>query len=143
MKEENFDSSSYKIAFSVISISFFSTYLIQHSSTLKMMLQKGWYEPQITMKDSRFKLLVKLLFLTFLGPIQLIAVEILVIFMTVAQLIGIVLVPKNMRGYYVVQTYFMPVFAQGFGLYEDEVEGIMKQRAIVQLFFEDLPVMVI
>lgn len=26
---------------------------------------------------------------------------------------------------------------------EDEVEGIMKQRAIVQLFFEDLPVIVI
>lgn len=45
IREENASMASYKIVFAVISISFFSTYLIQHSSTLKMMLQKGWYEP--------------------------------------------------------------------------------------------------
>lgn len=142
MKPKNQDISSYKIAFVIIALSFFSTFLLQHSSIMKMMLSKGFYEPQNTRKDSMLKITYKILFLTFFGPFQLVLVEILIVTMSICQILALITF-RGVKGYYAVQHLFAKIFTEFFGLYEDEILEIMHQKGIVQLFFEDFPVIVV
>lgn len=56
-------------------IAFWSTYLVAYSSIIKLMLDNGSFEPKIIKGNGYLVVAMKLLFLTFIGPIYIIFVE--------------------------------------------------------------------
>ena len=132
---------SYKVTTTVMLISMLSTYLVAYSSIIKLFLDNGSYEPQILKKNPLITRIVKVIFLTFLGPFYIMSVELLSTVMAITQMIGLITVGYD--GYDLIKNRFMFIFENVLQLNEERAEGLRNQRSIAQLFFENMPMVII
>lgn len=117
MKPENHHLWSYKFATVYIFMSISSVYLIAYSSMINMLLFKGVYEPQQIKRNSYCQVFFKLIFLSFLGPIYFIFVELVVKTMSVFASLGMLFCGK--KGYLAVRVCFLRFIDYVFNLNEE------------------------
>ena len=105
-------------------IAFMSTYLVAYSSIIKLMLDQGNFEPKVIKQNGYLVIAAKLLFLTFIGPIYIIFVEIASTLQATSQFFAMIGDAdggfdsiKNSRGF----TY---VFESMLMLNEERAEGL-------------------
>lgn len=122
-------------------ISMFSTYLVAYSSIIKLMLDTGVFEPHIIKQNPMITVFFKILFLTFLGPFYIMFIELLSTSMAFAQMYALLII--GYQGFDIVKNKFMYVFENVLMLDEERAEGLKQQRTISQLFFENMPMIVI
>lgn len=132
---------SYKFATVYIFLCLTSVYLIAYSSMINMLLFKGVYEPQIIRRNNCCQVLLKIMFLSFLGPFYFVGVELVSKIMAVCASLGMLLCGK--RGYFGVRTCFLRIIEGVFNLNEEQIDGLNKQRGVVQLLFESLPMTIL
>lgn len=113
----NKENASYKFATVYIFMAISSNYLIAYSSMVNMLLFKGAYEPAQVRKNSRCKVLLKLFFLTFIGPFYFIFVEFASKFMALWTSIAMLCAGK--RGYLKVRMKFLGCIESIFYLTEE------------------------
>jgi hypothetical protein len=111
------DNDSYKFATVYIFMAISSNYLIAYSSMVNMLLFKGAYEPAQVRKNSCCKVLLKLLFLTFIGPFYFIFVELASKFM--ALWTSIAMLCAGRRGYLIWRIRFLGCIESIFYLTEE------------------------
>lgn len=122
-------------------MSMFSTYLVAHSSIIKLFLDNGSYEPQIIKLNSILTKIFKIVFLTFLGPFYIMGIEMVSTIMAICQMVALLVI--GYEGFDIIRRRFMHVFENVLGLNEERTEGLKNQRTIAQLFFENGPMVVI
>ena len=122
-------------------ISMTSTYLVAYSSIIKLFLDTGSFEPHIIKQNPIVVILVKLVFLTFMGPCYIMIIEFMSTAMAIMQVVAMLV--SGYKGYDQVRSNFMYVFENVLMLNEERAEGLKQQRTIAQLFFENAPMLVI
>lgn len=140
MKPENQDKDSYKIASVVIFIAISSCFLIAYSSIVNMLLYNGVYEPAQIKRQSYFMVFMRLIFLTFVGPFYFLLIEFMQKVMEISAFFGLL---HSRNGYKQVKVFFLAIIKKVFGLNEEQCEGLIIQRSIVQLCFESLPMIIV
>jgi hypothetical protein len=128
---------SYKFATVFIFMSVSSVYLIAYSSMINMLLFKGVYEPAQVRRNSCCQVFLKLIFLTFIGPFYFIFIELASKLMAVCTSLAMIIGGK--RGYLVIRMKFLGFIESFFALTEEQIDGLNKQRGVIQLLFESLP----
>ena len=141
MKPENHGLWSYKFATVYIFMSLTSVYLIAYSSMINMLLFKGVYEPQQIKRNNCCQVGIKIIFLSFLGPFYFVGVELVSKLMAVCSSFGMLTCGKN--GYLWVRIQFLKFIDFVFNLNEEQIDGLNKQRGVVQLLFESLPMSIL
>jgi hypothetical protein len=116
------ENTHYKISTTVMAISMFATYLIAYSSIIKLMLDSGKFEPRIIKVNSYFVILMKILFLTFVGPLYILFIELLSTIMAVCQANAMLII--GYKGYDQVRANFMYLFENVLNLDEERAEGL-------------------
>ena len=96
---------SYKIVTVLIFTLLTSVYLIAYSSVINMLLYKGVYEPQQIKKNSCMQVFLKLIFLSFIGPLYFVIVKLKVKVMSVLAAIALIFTGK--KGYLCVRSVFL------------------------------------
>lgn len=124
MKPDNKDLWSYKFATVFIFMSITSVYLIAYSSMINMLLFKGVYEPQQIKRNTYFQVFNKIIFLSFLGPIYFVGVEIISKIMAVFATLGMIL--RGKTGYQWVRVRFLRLIDYMFSLNEEQIDGLNK-----------------
>lgn len=84
---------------------------------------------------------IKIVFLTFIGPTYIMGVELLSTIMAICQMAALAFV--GYTGYDIIKVRFMYLFENILQLNEERAEGLKNQRSIAQLFFENLPMVVV
>jgi hypothetical protein len=84
---------------------------------------------------------MKIMFLTFLGPFYIMLIELLSTLMAVSQLYVMLVI--GFKGFDEVKKNFMYIFENVLNLDEERAEGLKQQRVIAQLFFENVPMIII
>ena len=84
---------------------------------------------------------IKIVFLTFIGPTYIMGVELLSTVMAICQMAALAFV--GYTGYDIIKVRFMYLFENILQLNEERAEGLKNQRSIAQLFFENLPMVVV
>ena len=103
-------------------MSMFSTYLVAHSSIIKLFLDNGSYEPQIIKLNSILTKIFKIVFLTFLGPFYIMGIEMVSTIMAISQMIALLVI--GYEGFDIIRRRFMHVFENVLGLNEERAEGL-------------------
>jgi len=132
---------SYKVVTVWIFMSVSSVYLIAYSSMVNMFLYKGVYEPQQIKRNTCCQVFLKLVFLSFLGPLYFIFIELISKAMALCASLGMLFCGKT--GYQAVRVRFLSLIMYGFQLNEEQINGLNKQRGVVQLLFESIPMVVL
>ena len=117
MKPENHDMWSYKFAFVYIFMSVSSVYLIAYSSMINMLLFKGVYEPQQIKRNNCCQVAIKMIFLSFLGPLYFVGVELFSKLMAVFAAFGMIFYGKT--GYQFIRVHFLRAIEFIFSLNEE------------------------
>lgn len=129
MQPQNHHMWSYKFATLYIFMCISSEYLIAYSSMINMLLFKGVYEPNQIKRNSWFQVFLKLIFLSFIGPIYFVFVEMAVKTMAVLASLGMLFRGKD--GYLAVRVKFLRAIENIFYLNEEQIDGLTKQRGVV------------
>jgi hypothetical protein len=119
---QNQDKNSYMFATVFLFMCLTSVYLIAYSSMVNMLLFKGVYEPAQVRKNTCCQVFLKILFLTFIGPVYFIFVELtselMVLFTSLAMIFG------GSRSYLNVRMMFIGFIEKFFHLTEEQVDGL-------------------
>ena len=78
-------------------ISMTSTYLVAYSSIIKLFLDTGSFEPHIIKQNPIVVILVKLVFLTFMGPCYIMIIEFMSTAMAIMQVVAMLV--SGYKGY--------------------------------------------
>lgn len=117
MQPHNKDLWSYKFATLFIFMSITSVYLIAYSSMINMLLFKGVYEPQQIKRNTYCQVFIKIIFLSFLGPIYFVGVELVSKVMAVFATLG--MITRGKKGYQFIRVHFLRVIEYFFNLNEE------------------------
>ena len=140
VKPENKDKDSFKIAVLIIFVSICSCFLIAYSSIVNMLLYNGVYEPAQIRRQGYIMVFFRLLFLSFIGPIYFIFIELTHKIMNVVSFFGLLC---GKQGHSSIKNFFLAFIKKVFGLHQEQCEGLETQRGIVQLAFESLPMLIL
>lgn len=132
---------SYKVSTVVMLISMMSTYLVAYSSIIKLMLDNGSYEEHVIKKNAIIAIFFKIIFLSFMGPIYIMGIEMFSTFMAISQMYALLAI--GYQGFDLMKDRFMYIFENILKLDEERAEGLKQQRTIAQLFFENIPMLII
>lgn len=105
-----------------------------------MLLYNGVYEPAQIERQGYIMVFFRLVFLTFIGPFYFLLIELTQKAMEICAFFGL-LIGRN--GYKHIKVCFLAIIKKVFGLNEEQSEGLLIQRSIVQLCFESLPMVII
>lgn len=92
-------------------------YLIAYSSMINMLLFKGVYEPQVIKRNSCCQVTIKIVFLSFLGPLYFVGVELVSKTMAVCASLGMLTCGR--KGYLAARIRFLRLIDFVFSLNEE------------------------
>lgn len=81
----------------------------------------------------------RLVFLTFIGPFYFVFIELTQKVMEICAFFGLLIGKETHRD---IKIFFLALIKRVFGLNEEQCEGLIIQRGIVQLCFESLPMII-
>ena len=137
---ENFGNEAFLVTITISFICAISAYLIAYSAMLNIELASGSYEPAAMRKRSCCLYVFRIGFLSCLGPLYLILIEIIQWFRAVFALLALVC---GKAGVNAVDNFFDKVFQTLFDMNRYQLEGLDAQFRNTQLLFESFPMLIL
>ena len=141
LKPQNLYKIDYTIVFVVKLLAITSNYLIAYSSGVQLLLHKGVFDPENWKKHHWVKKSLLSLSFTFISPLYFVLLTLLDMAITMLKTLAVIFVPKK-RGFGRI-TEFLEGLIRRMGLSSQEFNGLVEQKSMVQLMFQNLPVLVI